>query len=525
MLQAMRNTVTEMWKVAEEMESIGLGGQIPFVSNKCDIRHAMKAELLMLLFAIAGENEPDEKKISFLQYVLHAPINDGNKKEYVKTICREGVHQFHSLLPYFCVIDKEVGCDSALVYLKFIAAMAMGYIRISGSLDLGMIQRYMAITGQGKQLIDARNRVDSKFDPLDSFDEESKNALKIMCKTDPIYEKGYELYQSVMTVLVDGKETSEKETAFAAFVKQKKQDLNNSRKDHPCNCEEQAEASQPASYDELFTKLHKMTGLYEVKRQVQTMANMAKISMECKKLGIERPQMSYHMVFSGNPGTGKTTIARLMAQIYCSLGLLSKGHLVEVSRAELVAEYVGHTAIKVKSVLEKAKGGVLFIDEAYSLVNASINDFGHEAIATLIKGMEDYRDDLVVIVAGYPDLMMKFLDSNPGLQSRFSKTIYFPDYNSEELESIFCELCNEYHLKCGNHVLELVRKYLQEEVSHKRKNFGNARAVRTFFEEILFNQANRLASKDNLTETMLCRITAQDIPQKFYVDNLYENAV
>lgn len=272
--------------------------------------------------------------------------------------------------------------------------------------------------------------------------------------------------------------------------------------------------------EEAKKELNRLVGLTEVKWQVASMINLAKIRQECKKRGINRQPISYHMIFVGNPGTGKTTVARLMAEVYHSLGILSKGHLVEVSRSDLVGEYVGHTAVKVQKVLKNAKGGILFIDEAYSLVhtNANRNDFGYEAIATLMKGMEDNREDMVVIAAGYPELMANFLDSNPGLVSRFAKTIYFPDYNVEELGLIFSKMCEDNSIQYENSVMERVLEYFDKEASLKTDNFGNARMVRNFFEAILLNQANRLVLEGEITDSMLQRIVLEDIPVKKYID-------
>ena len=522
MLQQMRNTVTKMWKVAEDLEEAGIGKQIPFVSEYSDIRHTMKAEVLMIMFAIAGNTLPDDQQMTLLQYVLHAPIDNENKVEYVETINRVGVKGYHSLIPYFCIIDKLTGAELAPTYLKFIAAIALGYMKITESSDFGMIQRYFSIVNRCKELISKAGGEIEDFDPLETYEEKSKEAIICICKLDAGFGRGTDLYQAIMNSLSSDLEKTDSNEELKKLIEEKKKEIAGKEKKTEDGLREDSDADkdddEQLTVEELLAKLDKMVGLHEVKWQVASLFNIAKISQECKRRGIKRPPMSYHMVFSGNPGTGKTTVARLMAQIYRALGLLSKGHLVEVSRVDLVGEYVGHTAVKVQSVLQKAKGGILFIDEAYSLVNPSSNDFGHEAVSALLKGMEDNREDLVVIAAGYPELMAKFLESNPGLSSRFSKTIHFPDYTAEELETIFCELCSQYNLKYSNQVLEMVRKYLKDEVDHKNRNFGNARMVRTYFESILANQANRLAGKVQLTDSMLCRITAEDIPQKFYID-------
>ena len=221
-------------------------------------------------------------------------------------------------------------------------------------------------------------------------------------------------------------------------------------------------------------------------------------------------EMSLHMVFSGNPGTGKTTIARLMSRIYHSLGILSKGHLVEVDRSGLVAGYVGQTAGKTAAVIEKALGGVLFIDEAYALNGRSENDFGQEAIDTLLKAMEDHRDDLVVIVAGYDGLMETFIHSNPGLESRFNRYLHFEDYTLEELTDIFLMQCEKGRYTLDEAAKSAVRLLIAER-NRDSSTFGNARGVRNLFEQLLTAQCNRLAAAEGpLTREDLMALTAAD---------------
>ena len=220
-----------------------------------------------------------------------------------------------------------------------------------------------------------------------------------------------------------------------------------------------------------------------------------------------------HMAFIGNPGTGKTTIARILGKVYKESGLLSKGHLVEVGRADLVGKYVGHTAVMVKEVFEKAKGGVLFIDEAYSLTNEDGGGFGQEAVETLLKLMEDNRDDIAVIVAGYPALMQEFLDANPGLRSRFPFVIHFPDYSGAELTEIFRCFCRENDILPSRSVMQAVRSHFEKEASKKARNYGNARAVRNYFEQMIMNQANRLVDAESYDREDLCGFTMADLPR------------
>ena len=254
--------------------------------------------------------------------------------------------------------------------------------------------------------------------------------------------------------------------------------------------------------EEALAELSQLVGLEGVKRQVNTMVNLLQVQQMRASLGMKVADISKHMVFLGNPGTGKTTVARLLAKLYRLLGVSRTGQLVEVDRSGLVRGYIGQTATRTQEVIEEALGGVLFIDEAYSLtVDKGQGDFGQEAVDTLLKAMEDHRDDLVVIVAGYTDLMEKFLDSNPGLRSRFSNVIHFDDYSADELMAILVLNLTKQEYQLSPEAMRKARALIQDRVDHKPENFANGRDVRNLMEHAIANHAVRVASLEGARES------------------------
>lgn len=268
------------------------------------------------------------------------------------------------------------------------------------------------------------------------------------------------------------------------------------------------------SLDTLLNQLDELVGLMEVKKRVRELISFNKIQQLREQKGLKKSYKTLHMAFLGNPGTAKTTVARIVGRMYKSIGLLSKGHFIEASRTDLIAEYQGQTATKVKRLINKAKGGVLFIDEAYSITENDHSDsYGRECLTELTKALEDYRDDLVVIVAGYTDLMNHFFDSNPGLKSRFNTFISFDDYSIDELLDIFKLDCRKNDYIADEHVCSKVKEYLQNELDKKENNFSNGRSVRNLFDDIVMKQSVRLSSEKNeITKEMLQTFVSCDVP-------------
>ena len=308
----------------------------------------------------------------------------------------------------------------------------------------------------------------------------------------------------------------EKDNSITLHVSLDLSDLADTHKDtSPAATEKLAvpsEAKSSETLDSLLAELDSLVGLDSVKQDVHSLMNFIKVTKIREARGMKVPTISYHLVFTGNPGTGKTTVARLVAKLYYQMGILPKGQLVEADRSALVAGYLGQTAIKTQQVIQQALGGVLFIDEAYSLANDSEQDsYGKEAIETILKAMEDHRNELVVIVAGYDALMHKFIDSNPGLSSRFSKYFYFPDYTGEELLKIFERFCKTNGYTLESSVEENLLKTFTTLYDTREEHFGNARAIRNIFEKAINCQADRIAGQNSFTDADLETLTTADL--------------
>lgn len=279
-------------------------------------------------------------------------------------------------------------------------------------------------------------------------------------------------------------------------------------------CSSDYKEDKEQSLEELMEKLEQLIGLYKVKAKVHDLIVYQKVQKIRKEHGLNVPKHTLHLAFMGNPGTGKTTVARIIGHLYKKLGLLSKGHFVEVSRTDLIAGYQGQTALKVKKVINKALGGVLFIDEAYSITeNENSDSYGRECLTELTKALEDHRDDLVVIVAGYTEPMKQFFESNPGLKSRFNTFITFEDYNGDELFRIFEKMSKEDDYEMSADAGCFLKKIFSEKANASILNFSNGRFVRNVYEDMVMNHARRVVNEENPSLEELELFEVDDVPK------------
>lgn len=411
----------------------------------------------------------------------------------------------------FIVFDRlnhSINIDTAEGKILFLYMLKA----INVEIDFKIFNRYCSPISTDSSIIKVRVGIDGLIKSshkskvgVDDISSSDFNIKHILDYVDKELSKKYMvlLYRFASVVAkVDGKITEDEEKWLSQLLAMTEADKDSDK--------EQPESRITQGGSNPIEELESLIGLTSVKKDVVSLANFIKMKKMREEQGLKAPNISYHCVFSGNPGTGKTTVARILANIFKELGILKSGHLVETDRSGLVAEYVGQTAVKTNNIIDSALDGVLFVDEAYTLIGGQ-NDYGKEAIATLLKRMEDDRDRLIVILAGYSKEMEDFINSNPGLRSRFNRYILFPDYTSSELYDIFQLNATKNEYVINEEANQYLKKKLDIVVQNKQKDFGNARYIRNYFELAIEHQANRLASDVNLTPEKLCELTLDDI--------------
>ncbi len=424
-------------------------------------------------------------------------VHDDSKAfEYYKQAA-EGGHT-DAQYKYAFFLENGRGCD------KDVSKAEKWYLKAA----LGGHARAQFLIGQ--YLENGKEDENLKSDINAAFDWYMKSALKgcdeAIEKVEYFYSHGFNVHQDIGEALRFLRTSSAKGNAGA--TEELNRLIQEGVMDESKNVRQTTESGRSPMED-----LDELIGMETIKKDVRELINLVKMQKLRKEKGMKSMPVSLHLVFTGNPGTGKTTVARILADIYREIGILSTGQLVEVDRAGLVAGYVGQTAIKTQEKIDEATGGILFIDEAYTLAKKGGQDYGQEAIDTLINLMEKRRDNFIVIVAGYPDLMRDFINSNPGLKSRFNKYIHFPDYSADELVRIFIQLCSKYEYKIEDDAREIVKKRIEDHVANKNESFSNARDIRNIFETIVSNQASRVMTSEELNDEEIMTITKEDVKE------------
>ena len=499
-----KGVVSSLFEVADDLDQRGVGKQIN-KSGGGSLREMIRLEILIFVFKVLNSDQIlNDEAIKYLNECLDCNLTLLDIEVARKKTLDNNYPQLSVILPSFIIIDSQIGGNKfSSVYVETISFVTIGLLNCKGT-SLQETVNYCRRISIYSDMIKRCLECELDFDPMKHISEEHKTVIEVAIKIDEKLNP----YESEKKYLDETIETIKKSIQEDKDKKKRVKPEDENEISNNENEERIADESKLMAID----RLNQLVGLRGVKEQIQTIFNVQVVNKKCAEYNIKRQNIGMNMLFTGNPGTGKTTVARLIGEIYHDKGLLSKGQFVEVSRADLVGKYVGHTAQIVKDTVKKAKGGVLFIDEAYSL-SRSGNDFGQEAIDTLVKEIEDNRDDLVVIAAGYPALMQEFMEANPGLRSRFPITVEFPDYSADDLLKIFRKYCSDNSFDMSAVILERVKATFKAEVVKKKRNFGNARMVRNYFDKMIMNHANRLVRNNMLDAENITVITIDDLPR------------
>ena len=472
----------------------------------------------------ASEQEKEEKAMPEKKIV----VNDALKKALAQLValCEHGSD--HKLSDFSTVIETKMEIRKEL--LDFLSFLSVSDLSVS-EYEAQFISLYTSVTMTKTELSDYITEKDIYSDKFE------KRAPDILIKLieqdndtfvlDNLKASAGEAYIQVFEsfgkefIVCDGEADESEVDDLTKYIANLREYKNNNAlfpEDVPSAIDVskihagETDSEKAEALNELMRELNDMIGLQNVKNDVTSLVHLQQIRRLRKERGLKDIPISNHLVFYGNPGTGKTTVARLLARIYHAMGILSTGQFVETDRSALVAGYVGQTALKTQEVIERSLGGVLLIDEAYALASSNLEgDYGQEVIDTLIKAMEDHRDDFIVIVAGYPELMTHFIESNPGLRSRFNKYINFEDYNEKELFLIFKNMCDKAGYVPTKEALQYTASEFERRYRNRGKNFANARDVRNYFEKAMVKQADRLFSIKSPSDKQLCELTLADV--------------